>query len=276
MRWLLNRGEHHLPRRLVVLLGAGAVAVLLLAAGLLWWREPPSAAALHAAVEQDVKALLVVVNDAAPKDMAAELGGARRRLTRRYQGLQRSMARLEAESAAAGERDLLARTAASLVALLAQMTDWEGRLKAGGSAGAEAAVQAVKIDVLRERLRWSPGRVVDDGRRYWRPRTVWQSFQDGVGIAALWPWRLVRGIAGSGTGSFGDFRRMLFPLRSGGRFPFVRLVGFGLSALTLGYGLCWLGSRHSMAWIAYLGLGYFLYMLFFGIGTILLYAGLLG
>lgn len=86
----------------------------------------------------------------------------------------------------------------------------------------------------------------------------------GFLVGAGWPFRVVdRGIATVRYGVIAVDSIFFSPVRYSYYFT-MNLIGVAVGSVTMGYGFCWLGMRWHRAWLSYIGLLYFFYLVAFG------------
>jgi len=258
--------------RLALGLGLGAVALLLAVSVLV--REHPDPAAIADRIERESAVTLSHLGRATAKRAIGELRDARRHLQGQHRWMLRCIGRMPPAMLNTDDQVLLAKSGKALKALIGRVEHWQSRLEQEDRSQRGQLWETLVVEVLIERTRMSGERRMVSPRRF-RPRDTWRYFEQGVNIATLWPWRVVQGISNRGGSDYGLFRRITFPYGSRSGLNIIHVAGFGVASLLLGYGLCWLGTRHGWALIGYLGLGYFVYMIVFAMGMALMHLGLL-
>lgn len=161
--------------------------------------------------------------------------------------------------------------------LIRKAEKWESALSSVPP-GARAEIwQRLKFEIAAEAQSWPVVAVPERPRRLFN----WRFLFEGAQLGALWPAGLVRrgtfvanrGLRGVSGLSSQQALRYIFHPYGKWSFEMTHLLGFGLAALAVGYLLCWIGMRVNVACISYLGVAYFLYIVFFA--TMFLSLGLL-
>ena len=124
----------------------------------------------------------------------------------------------------------------------------------------------LKAQVEAEQKMW-PNRTARRSAGGWLVE-MWKEVWFGMRHGLTWPqgvYERTRELIKFGWGvrdmGVGDrLRYILFPYRLSA-FTMLRLLGIALATSGIGYLMCWLGLRSRFAWLSYVGLLYFLYLL---------------
>lgn len=161
--------------------------------------------------------------------------------------------------------------------LIQKADRWETALSSVPPGNRAEAWQRLKFEIAAEAQSWPVVAVPESPRHFFN----WRFVLEGAKLGALWPAGFARrgyrvaneGLRGvGGLDSLSALRYVFHPYGKWS-FEMTHLLGFGLAAIGMGYLLCWTGMRVNFAGLSYLGVAYFLYVVFFA--TMFLSLGLL-